>query len=87
MKSLVSLTTNYFKKYGAEIPNPALIHDIINKLKANQPGIEDSVLFPEIVIELRTEYGYYHPIEEAADLNDARPYLSNKNFRKLKEGD
>jgi hypothetical protein len=78
--NIVKSVTDYFRKY-TDTPNSALVRDVAGKIATDDPTKDESDVFLETVIKLRTDFGYSHPIEEQADRNDAAPFLAKTSQR------
>jgi len=82
--SVVKSIIDYFGRY-TDIPNSALVRVIADEITTTNPTLGEDAVFMETVIKLRTDFGYRHPIEEQADINDAAPYLAKTCHRASKE--
>lgn len=81
---VVKSIINYFERY-TDTPNSALVRVIADEIIASNPGLGEDTVFMKTVIKLRTDFGYRHPIEEQADINDMAPYLAKTSHRVSKE--
>ena len=79
--NVVNKINDVYKEFSGEKPNSYLVKQVCSEIRKNNPEIPDSAVYEEAILNLRTVYGYIIPIEEAADINDARPFLARTSHR------
>lgn len=77
---IIELVVGYFGEY-TDAPNSALVREISNGIKADNPTMPEEGVFRETVVRLRNDYGYGHPVEEQADRNEITEALARMSHR------